>query len=165
MGKFTDKDNLAILTTRLRRRARRLGAQPCDAEDMVQETLLRLMQRMARIPVTRPEHYAMIILHNIARRRWRRALEDTELQEDSATTLPDADGRLAVASVRRAIRALPAEQAQIMALVLHGELSPKDIAIRLDLPLGTVMSRLARARAKLRHNIGLEAGAPVSELL
>ena len=52
-----------------------------------------------------------------------------------------------------------------MQLVLEGEVSPRAIAMRLDLPVGAVMSRLARARAKLRAQIGLEADAPVSELL
>ena len=165
MDIFADTAELAVLSARLRRRARRLGAMPCDAEDMVQETLLRLMQRMANMPVARPTHYAMIILHNIARRRWRRAQDHIELAEDNATTLPDADGRLAVAQLQRAIAALPIDQAQVMSLVMQGELSPKDIAARLDLPVGTVMSRLARARATLRDTIGLEAGAPVAELL
>jgi len=52
-----------------------------------------------------------------------------------------------------------------MQLVLEGELSPRAIAARLNLPVGTVMSRLARTRAKLRAHVGLDAGAPLSELL
>lgn len=157
--------DLAALGPRLRRRARALGLQACDAEDMAQETLLRLMQRMARAPVDAPEHYAMIILHNLARSRWRAQVETIELEEDFACTLPAGDGRLALETLRRAIAALPPDQACIMQMVLQGELSPRSIAARLDLPVGTVMSRLARARASLRGQIGLEAGRPVAELL
>lgn len=160
-----DATDLTALAQRLRRRALRLGVQPSDAEDMAQETLLRLMQRMARQNVEAPEHYAMIILQNLIRAGWRARVDMAELEEDSASTLPVGDSRLAVAELRAAIAALPPEQAQVMALVLQGEFSPQAIAAQLELPVGTVMSRLARARARLRVQIGLEAGSPVAELL
>lgn len=157
--------DFAALQTRLRIRARRLGAQTGDAEDMAQETLLRLIQRMARMDVQAPERYAMIILHNLARSRWRMQVETKELEDNDASTLPAADSRLALASLTRAISTLPPEQAQIMQLLLQGEVSPRAIAVQLGLPKGTVMSRLARARAKLRADVGLEEGMPVSELI
>ena len=160
-----DATDLTALALRLRRRARRLGAQASDAEDMAQETLLRLMQRMARQDVEAPEHYAMTILQNLIRAGWRARIEMAELTEDSACTLPVGDSRLAVADLRAAIEVLPPEQAQVMALVLQGEFSPQAIAAQLGMPVGTVMSRLARAWAKLRVQIGLEAGTPVAELL
>ena len=156
---------LGPLGTRLRRRAQRLGLQACDAEDMAQETLLRLMQRMERTSVEAPEHYAMIILHNLARARWRSQVEMTELEDDVASIPPLGDSRLALEALRRAIAALPADQARIMEMVLQGELSPRAIAATLHLPVGTVMSRLARARVTLRRQIGLDAGMPVASLL
>jgi RNA polymerase sigma-70 factor (ECF subfamily) len=165
MTLMDDDTDLTALALRLRRRARQLGTQPTDAEDLTQETLLRLMQRMARQDVEEPEHYAMIILQNLIRADWRARVETTELEEDSASTLPVGDSRLAVADLRAAIAKLPAEQAEVMGLVLQGEFSPQVIAQHLSLPVGTVMSRLARARAKLREHIGLEAGTPVAELL
>ena len=165
MTLMDDDTDLTALAQRLRRRAQRLGALPSDAEDMAQETLLRLMQRMARQDVDAPEHYAMIILQNLIRAGWRARVELTELEEDSASTQPVGDSRLAVADLRAAIEQLPPEQAEVMHLVLQGEFSPQAMAQHLGLPLGTVMSRLARARAKLRLHIGMEAGTPVSELL
>jgi len=164
MTRSSETEAMSELGVRLRRRARRLGNQPCDAEDMAQETLLRLMQRMAKSPVDTPEPYAMIILHNIARAQWRARVELTELEEDSARTLPAGDSRLALELLRRAIAALPPDQAQVMQLVLQGEVSPRSIAAQLQLPVGTVMSRLARARVTLRHGIGLEADTPVAAL-
>jgi len=147
---------LTALLTRLRRRAVRLGASASDAEDMAQDALLRLMQRMTNAAVERPEHYAMTILHNIARARWRGRIELTELEDDSASTLPVGTSRLVLAALCDNIAALPPEQSQIMQLVLNGEFSPNAIAAQLDLPLGTVMSRLARARARLRAQSGLD---------
>ncbi len=164
MSMLNESETMSRLGLKLRRRARRLGHQPCDAEDMAQEALLRLMQRMARSPVQTPEHYAMIILQNIARARWRARVELTELEEDTASILPAGDSRLALEALRHAIAALPPDQAQIMQLVLEGEFSPRTIAAQLHLPVGTVMSRLARARVTLRQQIGLEAGTPVAVL-
>lgn len=158
-------DGLAWLTKRLRRRARRLGASEADADDMVQETLLRLLQRQVRGRVANPNHYALIILHNIARARWRSRTATEELEDTSATTQPVAESRLAVEALRDAIATLPADQAQVMALIMDGEQSPKSIAALLCLPEGTVMSRLARARVRLRARMGLDADTPVTELL
>jgi len=156
---------IETLMPRLRARARRLSRQPVDAEDMAQETVLRLLQRMRRSPVHQPEHYAMTVLHNVARARWRMPDDTVVLEDDSARTAPVADARLALDTLHRAIAALPPAQAQVMALLLEGEQSPRAIAARLGVPTGTVMSRLARARAQLRRDLGLAQGAPVSELL
>jgi RNA polymerase sigma-70 factor (ECF subfamily) len=157
--------DLDALGKRLHNRARRLGAQPSDAEDMAQEALLRLIQRSRRSGVEEPAHYAMIILQNLARARWRAQVDLDELEENSASIAPVADSRLALTALHSAIAALPPEQRQVMALVLQGEFSPAAIAMLLDLPVGTVMSRLARARVKLRAHIGMEAGTPVADLL
>lgn len=162
---LADDIDLTALGQRLNRRARRLGAQHSDAEDMAQEALMRLIQRTDRADVDAPEHYAMTILQNLIRARWRARIDMAELEEDSASVAPVAESRLALSALRHAIDALPPEQQQIMALVLQGELSPRAIAQQLDLPVGTVMSRLARARVKLRAHIGLEDGMAVSELL
>ncbi len=165
MTPCTDDIDLSRLAKRLNRRARRLGAQPCDAEDMAQEAVLRLITRAQRQGIDAPEHYAMIILQNIARASWRASPEHAELEEDSASIAPVADSRLALSTLHSAIARLPAEQSAVMQMVLDGEQSPSIIAAQLGLPVGTVMSRLARARVKLRAHIGLDAHTPVSELL
>ncbi|WP_299023638.1 RNA polymerase sigma factor [uncultured Sulfitobacter sp.] len=156
---------IEALLLRLRRRAQRLGATRGDAEDMAQETVLRLFQRMKQKEVKAPAHYAMTILHNLARARWRTAIDLAPLEDDDISTQPVATSRLAIADLQRAIRALPDDQAQVMHMILQGEVSPTEIAAQLDLPLGTVMSRLARARVKLRAHIGLGSDGRVSELL
>jgi len=79
MTPCTDDLDLTKLAKRLSRRTRRLGAQPCDAEDMAQEAMLRLITRDQRTSIDAPEHYAMVILQNIARARWRARVEHAEL--------------------------------------------------------------------------------------
>ncbi len=160
-----DQIALPPLLERLRRRANRLCADKAAAEDLTQETLLRLMETMARSPLRTPERYAMIILHNLARARWRSAVGLEELAEDSAITQPVADARLNLGALHRAIAALPSDQAAVMTLVLAGTASPRTIAKTLGIPTGTAMSRLARARATLRSAIGLGTHERISELL
>lgn len=100
--------------------------------------------------------YAMQALANQARKTWRIAVAD-ELQDDTALTAPDAENRLVCAEVLAAIARLPPPQQDLMLRVVGGQTSPKDLAEATGLPIGTVMSRLARARARLRADCD---GAP-----
>ena len=157
-------DPFPDLLPRLRRRARRLCRTPEEAEDLAQEAALRLWQVMARPGrVERPGHYAMIVLANLARQRWRDRHPTEELFEDMAQEPPAAPARIACAEARAAIARLPRDQAAVMARLLAGESSPRAIAADLDMPLGTVMSRLARARKRLRHDLALDGS--VDDLL
>ena len=97
MTDHTD-DPFAHLMPRLRKRARRLSRTPEEAEDLAQETALRLWQGMERARnIENPEHYAMITLHNLARQRWRTRRPTEELAEDMAQQPPAAPARLACA--------------------------------------------------------------------
>ncbi|MFC6583978.1 RNA polymerase sigma factor [Sulfitobacter aestuariivivens] len=107
------------------KRARRLCRTRDDAEDLAQEAALRLLQRLAKNnDVDRPEHYAMILLHNLARQNWRQRQETEELADDMAQTAPAAPGRIACAELRAAIAGLPCEQADLMARLLEGNPAP-----------------------------------------
>ncbi|MEM8655074.1 MAG: sigma-70 family RNA polymerase sigma factor [Pseudomonadota bacterium] len=138
-------------------RARRLARSRAEAEDLVQDTLLSLCQRLREgSEIEDLTAYAMRTLSNRARRGWRIQSTD-ELEEDHALTQPDALLRLDCADTLAAIEKLPKAQRQLMALVVAGETSPRALASTTGLPLGTVMSRLARARAKLRLQLAEEA--------
>lgn len=140
----------------LTRRARRLSSNRNEAEDLVQDTLLKLCQLLRRgREVDDLAAYAMRTLQNEARRGWRKVGTD-ELHDDDALTQPDALLRLDCADTLAAVAALPQPQRRLLELVIDGETSPRAISATTGLPLGTVMSRLARARAKLRLTLADE---------
>lgn len=147
---MSDVNPLIPLIPMLTRRARRLSSDRNEAEDLVQDTLLKLCQMLRRgRSVDDLAAYAMRVLQNEARRGWRR-LATEELLDTDAIIQPDALLRLDCADTLAAVAALPQPQKQLLELVIDGETSPRTIAAITGLPLGTVMSRLARARAKLR---------------
>jgi RNA polymerase sigma factor (sigma-70 family) len=143
--------------------ARRLG--PDAADDLVAETFLVAFQRRKSYHSAnagaRPWLYG--IATNLIRRRQR---EETRLLRAIARTPaapaaePMADqvaGRVAAGAVRSrlasALAGLPGSQRDVLLLVASG-LSHKETAAALGVPLGTVASRLARARQKLRAELG-----------
>ena len=67
------------------------------------------------------------------------------------------EARLDLARVRAAMDRLPQEQREVLMLVCVEGLRYREVAEMLDIPIGTVMSRLARARVALAEDIGLDA--------
>lgn len=147
---MSQPDDLVPLIPKLTRRARHLCRTAGDAEDLLQETLLSLCQRLRDgNDVDDLCAYAMRSLTNKARRHWKRP-QSEELEDDMAVSSPVALLRLECRDTLAAVSALPEPQRKLMLHVINGETSPARIAEHTGLPLGTVMSRLARARAKLR---------------
>lgn len=145
-----DETRLLALRPALRRRALRLTRNAFDADDLVQETLMRLLERekgAGDIQTLRP--YAMRVLAHAHYRRQKQPDFDM-LEDDQAQIEPDAMLRIECAQTLAAIEKLPQTHQTLMAYVVAGETSPARIAELTGLPLGTVMSRLARARRKLR---------------
>ena len=141
-----------------------LSGSRTEAQDLVQEACLRAIRAMERLrPDSNVKSWLFTILRNIwlnEVRHWRTAPEMVELEMhgDSANKTVDAvkDPLAAYLScfereqVRAAIQQLPVEFREIILLREYEELSYQDIATMLGCPVGTVMSRLARARSKLR---------------
>ncbi|SFM24776.1 RNA polymerase sigma factor [Shimia aestuarii] len=139
---------IAQLRPKLEQRARRFGP---DSEDLVQETMLRLCAHLSEDRDIRDlEAYAMTTLRNLTRSRWRRQVETEELEDHMSITETDASDLLAIKETLAAIDALSENHASLLRLVRDGIESPQEIAMLTGLPLGTVNSRLARARARLR---------------
>jgi RNA polymerase sigma-70 factor (ECF subfamily) len=134
-----------------------------EAEDLVQEAYVRAMDAMHRLtPNSNIKGWLFTILRNIwfnELRRRRNSPNIVHIDNDDATVeLPgnfqDAHEIFAanedVQRVRSAILQLPIELREIILLREFEDLSYRDIAEVLGCPVGTVMSRLARARARLR---------------
>ncbi|HMI53756.1 MAG TPA: sigma-70 family RNA polymerase sigma factor [Candidatus Saccharimonadales bacterium] len=154
-----------------------LSRNRTDAEDLVQETCLRAIPAMERLlPDSNIKSWLFTILRNIwlnEVRRLRAAPETVELDrnEETANTVVDSgkDPHAVYVSnfereqVRNAIQQLPSEFREIVLLREYEELSYEQLAALLECPVGTVMSRLARARAKLRDLLPAGALAPRSQ--
>jgi len=149
----------------LNRRARKLSDNPTDAADLAQEAALKIWQRyQSGAHIADPRAYAMTTLRNIARSEWRARQDMDELADDMASAPPDAPRVIACAELRAAIARLPQDQAVLLNLVMTGETSPRELARRIGVRSGTVMSRLARARASLREEMGMSQTCSVTSL-
>jgi RNA polymerase sigma-70 factor (ECF subfamily) len=154
----------------LYRTALRLTRSPADAEDLVQDTYLKAFRAADRFePGTNLRAWLFTILHNTARNRARdRAREaltvDSELVEQAVDAGPRGSGdtpeslllRDTLApDVQAAIDSLPEAFRQAVWLRDVEEFSYAEIARMLDIPPGTVMSRISRGRRmlfeRLRH--------------
>jgi RNA polymerase sigma-70 factor, ECF subfamily len=140
-----------------------LSRNHADAEDLVQETYLRAIQAKDRLRAdSNIKAWLFTILRNIwlnQLRKRRSGPQIVETMEDSPANEvvePSRDSydiyvsNLEREQVRAAIEKLPIEFREIILLREYEELSYQEIASLLDCPAGTVMSRLGRARAKLR---------------
>ena len=149
---------LVALLPRLRRFARAICRSDADAQDLVQATVERaLAKRGAWRPGTRLDSWTFTIMRRIhidqgrSKTRWGKVLTP----EDAATSnVPDAaqageDLRADALAVRDAIGRLPEDQRLAVALVLVDGLSYAEAAEVLDVPAGTLTSRLVRGRQTL----------------
>jgi RNA polymerase sigma-70 factor (ECF subfamily) len=141
----------------LMRRAHHLCQSRADAEDLVQDTILRAMTHCEQfVPGTHLRAWLMQILYHAfvsghrSRKRQRLAFERYALEPQSntydftvecATELPER--------IQRALGVLPENIAEVVKLVDIDELSYREAAESLNVPVGTVMSRLFRGRQRL----------------
>ncbi|MBV5263087.1 sigma-70 family RNA polymerase sigma factor [Pinisolibacter aquiterrae] len=139
----------------LRRYARALVGDPDVADDLVQDCLERALSRWwMRRPGEDPRPWLFTILRNLhldrlrQRRRQGRAVA---IDEDAMPAIaPDQDGGLGVRDALAALELLPEEQKSLLLLVGVEDLSYEEAARVLGIPIGTVMSRLARGRQRFR---------------
>lgn len=154
--------DLAALGPDLFGRALRLGRTPAVAEDLVQDTLERAMRFQGQfIPGTNLRAWVSQILFSVFVTRCRRARRERNAlawlsTDPNAWTRPDAVGPMASLSpsVRRALESLPEGFRAVVVLVDIEEQPYKQAAAVLGIPVGTVMSRLFRARRMLAEALG-----------
>jgi RNA polymerase sigma-70 factor (ECF subfamily) len=145
------------LLPRLRRFSQALTGDADKGDDLVQETCARALSRLDQWePGTRLDSWMFKIAQNIwldqrrAHKVRGEVIDINALHELAGDDGRDVtEGRLTLNRVAQGIARLPAEQQALIALVCVDGLSYKEAAEILDVPIGTVMSRLARARRAL----------------
>lgn len=146
---------------------------PADAEDLVQDALLRAYRGIGRFDGRYPRAWLLTILRNAHINRVRRRRPSLLRDPDAGTQLVDSReahasaeeilvGQAFEATVEDAFLHLPRKFRQVVELVDVDGLSYQEAASVLGVPVGTVMSRLHRARHRLRDRLtaaGLAPGA------
>jgi RNA polymerase sigma-70 factor (ECF subfamily) len=157
-------DDVVALLPNLKRFALSLCRRPDVADDLVQITAERAFRARHQFdPTTRLEAWLFRILRNawidMLRRDARRG-ETVDIHEtpqaDPVDSAAQTDDRLMLQSVQAAMRALPEEQRAVLHLVCVEGLSYAETSQTLDIPQGTVMSRLNRARRALGEKVGIK---------
>lgn len=148
----------------LRRYALSLCRSGDQADDLVQTTVERALKARASFdPASKIEAWLFRILRNawidIVRKK---RVRGQELEYDKAPEIADTTGhqgyaRLMVSSVMAAVDLLPDGQREVLLLVSVEGLSYAEVAEILDVPKGTIMSRLCRARSALAGKMGLSS--------
>ena len=141
----------------------RLTRDPHEAEDLVQDTLLRAYRAILRFDGRHPRAWLLTILRNTNINRGRKKTPALLFDPDhtlSQVTAPGADSRdgaaepalerIADPTLVQALRNLSEDHQAVVALVDIDGLTYQEAADLLDVPVGTVMSRLHRARRRLR---------------
>lgn len=161
------RQELVALLPRLRRFARALAGGRDAAEDLLQAAVERALVRSESFDVGRRlDSWMFKLMQNL----WfdmRRSSAFEPLYTSESQETRGEDGRDVVESredlrlAREAFDALPVEQRSVMSLVVLDGMSYADAAEALDVPIGTIMSRLARARASVAAHVRGPVVAPV----
>ncbi|HUX71690.1 MAG TPA: sigma-70 family RNA polymerase sigma factor [Cellulomonadaceae bacterium] len=154
-----------------------LTGQPADAEDLVQDTLIRAFRAVERFDGAHPRAWLLTILRHthLNRVRGRSAvlLRDGETVELTLERLgtPEPSAEEVVVSevfetvVAEALAALPDKHRTVVTLVDIEGLTYQEAADALGVPRGTIMSRLHRARARIRTRLTAAGLAPQKRLM
>ena len=150
---MNEAERMVELIPRLRRYARALAGDRSSADDLVQDTLERAWTKLHLYRRgTDLRAWLFTVMHNVHVNRVRAARATDPLEEEMpelAQRAPQSDA-LTVRDLDRAIARLPDEQRAVLLLVTLEEMSYEEVARTLDIPIGTMMSRLSRGREKLR---------------
>jgi RNA polymerase sigma-70 factor (ECF subfamily) len=162
--------DLPLLLPRLWRFALRLAGDRHDAEDLVQHACVRALERRHQLqPGTSTLSWMFSIVHSVwlnelrARQiRGRGSMQwSEELVETVAAPAPcNPEMYVHRQQIISAVERLPDAQRTVMLLVAVEGLSYREAATVLDVPIGTVMSRLARARLTIGESFGTDAAEP-----
>ena len=156
------EDELVALLPRLRRFAYALARSPGDADDLAQLTVERAIRSKEQWqPGTRLDSWLYRIMRNlwIDTVRARSRKEKVEAPPEEAESIGEdprngIEASIDLQRVMAAMQRLPEEQREVVALILIEGFGYREAAEMLDLPIGTVSSRLVRGRAALLQLVG-----------
>lgn len=156
------REGLCELLPRLRRFARALAGNPQDADDLVQTAMERALARASQ---WRTDMRLDAWLYGIVRNAWidevrsRGRVRNLFAPDEAGANVGELsiDAQVIRMSVEAAMAKLPEEQRSAVALVLIEGLAYKEAAAVLEIPMGTLTSRLARGREALQRMLGDEA--------
>jgi RNA polymerase sigma-70 factor (ECF subfamily) len=159
-------DQLIAVLPRLRRFARGLTGSAVEADDLVQAACERALARQHQFEEgTRFDSWMFRIVQTI----WIDQIRSRDVRKEGAEFAEErlgsdepvrrVEARLALDEVRRSIDRLPPDQRTVLLLVTVDGLSYKEAAEVIRVPVGTIMSRLARARIALQELLEAGAGA------
>lgn len=152
---MSDEQELLAAIPRLRRYARALVGDRAGADDLVQDTMERAWRKLSgwrKGSDMRP--WLLSIMHNLhVDQRRKPAIPTVTMEDDDLAAIPATvmyTERLIGHDLESALQMLAVEQREILLLVVLEEMTYEEVAATLNIPLGTVMSRLSRARERLR---------------
>jgi RNA polymerase sigma-70 factor, ECF subfamily len=163
-------EDLVALLPRLRRFALSLTGSVAEADDLVQAACERALRaRDQWVPGTRLDSWVFRIIRNL----WIDAIRKRKTEGiveaiDEASNVEGEDGRelvetaLTLTDVNNAVSELPEEQRTVLLLVCTEERSYQEAAEMLGIPIGTVMSRLARGRRSLAERFNFDDAVRLS---
>lgn len=161
------EQDLVAEIPRLRRYARALTGDPVRADDLVQDTLERAL---AKWLLWRPGNlgaWLRTLMHNLFVNQLRAhpagtvPLDSPDGEALEAPTRPRQQDMLEVRDLDRALQRLAPEHREVLLLVALDELSYAETAKIVGVPVGTVMSRLSRAREQLRRQLADGSDTPL----
>lgn len=153
---------------RLHALLRRFFREPSDVDDMLQEALLRAFRNLDRYDPTRPFYPWLrkiavnLSLNELEKRRRRPQVDDPDVWLERMDASSDTSASVREHELREAVALalddLPPTWAAVFRLRTFEEMTYAEIAEALDVPLGTVMSGLARARARIAATLAARFG-------
>ncbi len=162
MLKFFQSNNLDKQISELRPRLYRLAVSWCSdamlADDLVQTTLNKALLKQEQLKdTTKIEAWLFKIMHNcwmeyLRTKKPALDIDDVDIMNDESPEKQYTEQQV-VDRVRQAIEILPLMQRQVITLVDLESCSYEQVAMILNIPQGTVMSRLSRARSQLRKRL------------
>lgn len=162
------EDQLVAEVPSLRAFARSLAQDQATADDLVQETILKAWSKLESFEEgTNLRAWLFTILRNTffsMKRKVRREVEDVDgVHAANLVEIPRQEGAMELAQFRKGLASLPDDQREALVLVGAAGFTYEEAAAICGCAVGTMKSRINRARGRLSSILGLDGEAPLPE--